>query len=67
TAVEAAFEQIPESGLIDTAIEKWIRLKGKPQDREDLKRFYQHLMRRGFDYDLIKSRLSEFRTVPRDD
>lgn len=57
TAVQAAFEHIPESGLIDTAIEKWIRLKGKPQDRDDLKRFYQHLMRRGFDYDLIRSRM----------
>jgi len=52
-AIAAAFEKIPESDLIDRAIEKRLRLKGRPETREDTKKFYDHLLRQGFDFDLI--------------
>lgn len=54
TAIAEAFEKIPESELIDRAIEKRLRLKGKPETREDLKKFYDHLLRQGFGFDLIR-------------
>ena len=58
-AIASAFEKIPEAELIDRAIEKQIRLKGKPETREEVKKFYDHLLRRGFGYDLIISRMKE--------
>ena len=57
-AVADAFEQIPEADLIDIAIAKRLRLKGRPETREDLKKFYDHLLRQGFAYDLIRDKMS---------
>ena len=62
-AIESAFEKIPESDLIDTAIEKRLRLKGRPETREDTKRFLDHLLRLGFDYDLIREKMSAIKTL----
>jgi len=56
-AISSAFEKLPEAELIDQAIEKQIRLKGKPKTREDVKKFYDHLLRRGFSYDLVANRM----------
>jgi len=56
--MESAFEKLPESALIDVAIEKRIRLKGVPGTRDETKKFYDHLLRLGFDYDLIRSKLA---------
>ena len=58
-AIAAAYEKLPENELIDAAIEKRIRIKGKPETREDEKKFYDHLMRLGFGYGLIKEKLNE--------
>jgi len=43
--------------LIDLAIEKRLRLKGKPETREDMKKFYDFLMRQGFGYCLIRDKM----------
>jgi len=58
-AISSAFEKLPEAELIDQAIEKQIRLKGKPKTREDVKKFYDHLLRRGFSYDLVANRMRD--------
>ena len=58
-AIVSAFEKLPEDELIDKAIEKRLRLKGKPETREDLKKFYDHLLRQGFAFDLIRVKVSE--------
>ena len=58
-AIENAFEKMPEAELIDIAVAKRLRLKGKPESREDTKKFYDHLLRQGFAYDLIRTKLSE--------
>jgi len=58
-AVNSAFEKIPETELIDRVIEKQIRLKGMPETREEVKKFYDHLLRRGFGYDLIIARMRD--------
>ena len=56
-AIEHAFEQMPESELIDAVIEKRLRLKGFPATPEDIKKFYDHLLRKGFGYDLIREKV----------
>lgn len=58
-AIESAFEKMPETELIEAAIAKRLRLKGKPETREETKKFYDHLMRQGFDFDLIRSKMTE--------
>jgi regulatory protein len=60
-AIEEAFEKIPETELIEAAIEKRVRLKGRPETREEKKKFYDHLLRQGFDYDLILEKMSNLR------
>ena len=57
-AIDSAFERLPEETLIDQAIEKRLRLKGKPETREDTKKFYDHLLRQGFGFDLIREKMS---------
>ncbi|MFZ1701590.1 MAG: regulatory protein RecX [Pyrinomonadaceae bacterium] len=58
TAITEAFEKLPENKLIETAIEKRLRLKGKPETRGELKKFYDHLMRQGFGYGLIREKMT---------
>jgi regulatory protein len=58
-AIVSAFEKLPESELIDRAIEKRVRLKGIPETREDTKKFYDHLLRQGFAFDLIREKMRE--------
>ncbi len=57
-AISEAFEKMPEDELIDLAISKRLRLKGKPETREEQKKFYDHLMRQGFGFDLIREKMS---------
>lgn len=57
-ALRSAFEKMPETELIDSAIAKRIRLKGNPKTREETKKFYDHLLRQGFSFDLIMEKMS---------
>lgn len=58
SAITEAFEKLPEEELIELAIAKRLRLKGKPETRDDLKKFYDHLLRQGFGFDLIREKMS---------
>lgn len=60
-AIRSAFEKMPESELIEQAIQKRLRLRGNPETREEAKKFYDHLLRQGFNYDLIRERMPEIR------
>ena len=57
-AIADAFEKLPEDELIEMVISKRLRLKGKPEKREDKKKFYDHLLRQGFGFDLIRERMA---------
>lgn len=57
-AIDSAYEKMPEEDLADLAIEKRVRLKGVPKTREDLKKFYDHLMRQGFSYGMIRDKVA---------
>lgn len=63
SAIKAAFEKLPETDLIDRAIEKRLRLKGKPETLEDKKKFFDHLLRQGFEYGLIRERMNDIAKV----
>jgi len=58
TAIRNAFEKLPEADLIDRAIEKRLRLKGKPETLDDKKKFFDHLLRQGFDFGLIREKMA---------
>lgn len=58
-AIEKVYEATPEDEVIEIAIKKRLRQKGKPETREDSKKFYDYLMRQGFSYDLISSKMRE--------
>lgn len=63
TAVRNAFEKLPEADLIDRAIEKRLRLKGKPETLDDKKKFFDHLLRQGFDFGLIREKMAAIAKV----
>jgi SOS response regulatory protein OraA/RecX len=45
--------------LIERAIEKRIRLRGVPKDRNETKSLFDHLLRRGFSYELVVKKVRE--------
>ncbi len=62
-AIAEAFDEIPESDQIDKAIAKRLRLKGKPDTREDTQKFYAFLARQGFGFDLIREKMSDLTQI----
>lgn len=62
-AIKTAFEKIPETDLIDRSIKKRLRLKGKPETLEEKKKFFDHLLRQGFDFGLIREKMAEIAKV----
>ena len=55
-ALKLVFEETPEAELIDRAIEKRIRLRGRPQTRAEIKSLFDHLLRQGFSYELVSEK-----------
>jgi regulatory protein len=68
-ALDLVFEETPEDELIDRAIEKRVRLRGRPQTRAEIKSLFDHLLRQGFSYDLVmnKVRAASGTSVDEDD
>jgi regulatory protein len=58
-AIETVFEETPETEVIERAVAKRLRLKGKPETREDVKKFYDYLLRQGFSYDVVSNKMRE--------
>lgn len=56
-ALEQVFEETPEGEMVDRAIEKRIRAKGAPRDRDETKKLLDYLLRQGFSYDLIRDKV----------
>jgi regulatory protein len=56
-ALDEVFEATPEHELIDQAIAKRIRLRGKPKTREDAKKLFDHLLRQGFEFELVSEKV----------
>ena len=58
-ALELVYQETPEDELIARAIEKRVRLRGRPATRQETKSLYDHLLRLGFSYDLIIRKVRE--------
>ncbi len=59
--LEKAFEEVSETDLIERAVQKRLRIKGKPETPNEQKNFFAYLMRQGFDYDLIRDQMDRLR------
>ena len=55
--LDEVFVATPERDLIDRAIAKRIRLRGKPATREDARKLFDHLLRQGFEFDLVSEKV----------
>jgi regulatory protein len=58
-ALELVYQETSEEELITRAIEKRVRLRGRPSTRQETKSLYDHLLRLGFSYDLIIRKVRE--------
>ena len=56
-ALDQVFEATPEAEMIDRAIAKRVRLRGKPKTRADAKKLFDHLLRQGFAFELVSERV----------
>ncbi|HJZ67914.1 MAG TPA: regulatory protein RecX, partial [Blastocatellia bacterium] len=66
-ALDLVFGEGEEERLLDRAIARHIRMHGRPTDRAASKRLFDHLARRGFEYDLITRKLRELKSIEEDD
>ena len=56
-ALDLVFAETPEEELIDRAIAKRLRLKGKPSSRLQAKSLFDHLLRQGFPFELVSEKV----------
>lgn len=57
SVLELVYTETPEEQLIDQAIEKRIRLRGRPKTRIEAKKLFDHLLRQGFEFELVSDRV----------
>ena len=56
-ALELVYAETPEEQLLDAAIEKRIRLRGRPSNRLEAKSLFDHLLRQGFPFELVSDKV----------
>jgi regulatory protein len=56
-ALDQVFAETSEEQLIDRAIEKRIRLRGRPKTRAEAKSLFDHLLRQGFAFELVSDKV----------
>jgi len=61
-ALELVFAETTEEQLIDQAIAKRLRVRGKPKNRSEAKSLFEHLLRQGFEFDLVSDKVRSLAT-----
>jgi regulatory protein len=56
-ALDQVFAEIPEEELLDRALEKRVRLRGRPKTRAEAKSLFDHLLRQGFPFELVSQKV----------
>lgn len=56
-ALDQVFAETAEAELIDRAIEKRVRLRGRPANRDEAKKLFDHLLRQGFPFELVSEKV----------
>ena len=66
-ALEMVYAETPEEQLIDQAIAKRLRIRGKPKNRLEAKSLFDHLLRQGFDFELVSEKIRSLTTDDTDE
>ena len=61
-ALEMVYAETSEEELIDKAIEKRLRIRGKPKNRAETKSLFDHLLRQGFGFELVSEKIRSLAT-----
>ena len=56
-ALAQVFAETSEEELIDRAVEKRVRLRGRPKTRAEAKSLFDHLLRQGFPFELVSEKV----------
>ena len=66
-ALDMVYCETPEEQLIDEAIAKRLRIRGKPKNRMEAKSLFDHLLRQGFDFELVSEKIRSLTTDDTDE
>ena len=66
-ALDVVFAETSEEDLIDQAIEKRLRIRGRPENRADARSLFDHLLRLGFPFELVSEKVRELSQAATDD
>lgn len=61
-ALELVYTETPEEQLIDQAIAKRLRIRGRPKNRTEAKSLFDHLLRQGFPFELVSDKVRALAT-----
>ncbi|HEY0430975.1 MAG TPA: RecX family transcriptional regulator, partial [Pyrinomonadaceae bacterium] len=56
-ALNQVFAETSEAELLDRALQKRVRLRGRPKTRAEAKSLFDHLLRQGFPFELVSERV----------
>src|ERR1051325_3078754 len=56
-ALEMVYAETSEEQLIDQAIAKRLRVRDKPKNRAEAKSLFEHLLRQGFEFELVSEKV----------
>jgi regulatory protein len=65
--LELVYSETPEEQLIDQAIAKRLRLRGRPKNRAEAKSLFDHLLRQGFPFELVSDKIRSLTTDDTDE
>jgi regulatory protein len=66
-ALDLVYAETSEEELIDRAIEKRVRLRGRPKTRLETKSLFDHLLRQGFAFELVSEKVRVLSRTDLDD
>ena len=61
-ALELVYSETSEEQLIDQAIAKRLRIRGRPKNRPEAKALFDHLLRQGFEFELVSEKIRSLTT-----
>lgn len=61
-ALELVYAETSEEQLIDQAIAKRLRIRGRPKNRAEAKSLFDHLLRQGFQFELVSDKVRSLAT-----
>ena len=66
-ALELVYAETSEEQLIDQAIAKRLRIRGRPKNRVEAKSLFDHLLRQGFEFELVSEKIRSLTTDDTDE